>query len=120
MKKHFGHEYFGALKTNHSGTPKVQVEEIMEGWPSGTYLVLECEDLCMFYVAHRYSYKRKFAPSLERGMLDLLNRENHTLPIGLMSMATSRNAILFILIFLAGTFRNQMSLTLATRLDRMN
>ena len=53
-----GHEYFGALKTNHSGTPKAQVEEIMIDWPSGSYLVLECKEVGLFYVGYKYSYKQ--------------------------------------------------------------
>ena len=31
-----GHEYFGALKTNHSGTPKAEAEEITKDWPLGS------------------------------------------------------------------------------------
>jgi hypothetical protein len=43
-KEEFGQEYFGALKTNHSGTPKEEVETLMSKWnPVGSYLVLECE-----------------------------------------------------------------------------
>lgn len=59
LKRKFGHEYFGALKTNHSGTPKAEVEEIMKDWPSGSYLVLECKEVGLFYVGYKYSYKRK-------------------------------------------------------------
>ena len=29
LKGKIGHEYFGALKTNHSGTPKAQVDKVM-------------------------------------------------------------------------------------------
>ena len=58
-KQKFGHEYFGAMKTNHSGTPKEKVEEIMKDWPSGSYLVLECEELGMFFVGYKYNYRKK-------------------------------------------------------------
>ena len=50
---------FGAIKTSHSGTPKADVEEIMKDWPSGSYLVLECEELGLFFVGYKYNYKRK-------------------------------------------------------------
>ena len=45
-----GHEYFGALKTPHSRTPKALVDETMKDLPSGSYLVLECKELGIFYV----------------------------------------------------------------------
>jgi len=35
LKEKFGNEWFGALKTNQSGTPKAKVEEIMKDWPGG-------------------------------------------------------------------------------------
>jgi len=53
------HEYAGILKTNHSGTPKLQVEEIMKDWPAGSYLVLICDELAMMFIGYKYSYKRK-------------------------------------------------------------
>ena len=59
IKEKFGHEYFGALKTNHSGTPKEMIEETMKDWPSGSYLVAECEELKLFIVGYKYSYKKK-------------------------------------------------------------
>ena len=39
VKRRLGHEYFGAMKTNHSGTPKAEVEEIMKD------LKLETKDM---------------------------------------------------------------------------
>ena len=58
-KQKLGHEYFGALKTSHSGTPKDQVENIMKDWPAGSYLILECEDLQLIFIGYKYSYKKK-------------------------------------------------------------
>ena len=58
-KEELGHEYFGAMKTNHSGTPKEDVEKIMKDWPSGSYLVVECDELQLFMVGYKYSYKKK-------------------------------------------------------------
>ena len=60
LKSQYGHEYFGAIKTSHSGMQKADVEEIMKDWPSGSYLVLECEELELFSVGYKYNYKRKF------------------------------------------------------------
>lgn len=54
-----GHEYFGAMKTNHSGVPKEEIEKIMQDWPSGSYIVYECEEIGLFYVGYKYSWKRK-------------------------------------------------------------
>lgn len=59
LKNRYGHEYFGALKTSHSGTPKDPVGGIMQDWPSGSYLVLECEELQLIFIGYKYSYKRK-------------------------------------------------------------
>ena len=58
-KKKFGHEYFGALKTSHSGTPKAEVEDIMKDWPAGSYLVLECKELEPFFVGYKYNYRKR-------------------------------------------------------------
>ena len=55
----FGHEYFGALKTNHSGTPKEEIEKIMDKWNPGSYLVLECEEHGMFILGYKYSHRKK-------------------------------------------------------------
>ena len=57
--KDFGHEGFCALKTNHSGTPKEEMEKIMKDWPSGSYLTVECEELKLFFVGYKYNYKKK-------------------------------------------------------------
>jgi hypothetical protein len=37
-----GHEVIAAVKSNHSRFPKKELEEKMKGYPSGSYLVLEC------------------------------------------------------------------------------
>ena len=54
-----GHEYFGALKTNHSGCPKEEIEAVMKDWPSGSYLVVECKQLKLFMIGYKYSFKKK-------------------------------------------------------------
>ena len=59
VKEKFNHEYFGAMKTNHSGTPKAEVDEIMKEAPAGAYLALECEEHGLFYLGYKYSYKKK-------------------------------------------------------------
>ncbi|CAB9527834.1 unknown protein [Seminavis robusta] len=59
MSEH-GHAYSGAMKTNTRLFPNKEIEEKMEQWPSGSYLVLECHtpnghDL----IAIGYRYNRK-------------------------------------------------------------
>jgi hypothetical protein len=57
-RERFGHEYFGALKTNHSGTPKEEINTIMKDWPLGSYLVVECEELKLFMIGCKYNYRK--------------------------------------------------------------
>ena len=59
LKEKYGHEYFGALKSNHSGTPKEVLEKMAKDWPAGTYIVLRCKELGLFIVAYKYNYKKK-------------------------------------------------------------
>jgi hypothetical protein len=59
MKKELGHECFGVLKTNHAGTPKDELENIMKDWPSGSHLVMECKEHGMFICAYKYSHRKK-------------------------------------------------------------
>ena len=59
LKDKLGNEYFGPLKTVHSGTPKAEIDEIMKDWPVGSYIALECKDAGLFYVGYRYNYKKK-------------------------------------------------------------
>lgn len=59
VKEEFGHEYFGALKTNHSGTPKVEIEKLMEKWNPGSHLVLECKEHGVWIMGYKYSYRKK-------------------------------------------------------------
>lgn len=58
-KTEFGHEYFGALKTNHGGTPKVEIEKIMEKWNPGSHLVLECKEHGLWIMGYKYSHRKK-------------------------------------------------------------
>ena len=59
IKKEFGHEYFGALKTNNSGTPKEELEKLMDKWNPGSYLVLECDEHGMWILGYKYSHRKK-------------------------------------------------------------
>lgn len=65
LKDLFCHEWFGALKTNHSGTPKNEIEKIMKDWPSGSYLVVECEELQLFMVGYKYNYRKNGKSDIE-------------------------------------------------------
>ena len=59
ITEQLGHESFGVVKTNHSGTPKEEIEKIMKDWPSGSYLVMECEEHGLWMIGYKYSYKKK-------------------------------------------------------------
>ena len=59
LKDKLGHEYFGALKTAHSGTPKAEIDEIMKDWPAGSYIALECKDAGLFMLGTNTITKRK-------------------------------------------------------------
>lgn len=59
VKRELGHESFGVLKTNYSGTPKEELEKIMKDWPSGSQLVMECKEHGMFICAYKYSHRKK-------------------------------------------------------------
>ena len=144
IKEKFGHEYFGALKTNHSGTPKEMMEETMKDWPSGSYLVAECEELKLFIVRYKYNYKKKsknevycvmsskllmnvfcnslfqFACSLALGILDPLCLGSHTLLSGLTNFVISSHAKLSVLIASASIFPDQILLMSLTSFDKMN
>lgn len=58
-KNEYGHEYFGALKTNKGGTPKDEIEKLMDKWNAGSYLVMECEEHGLWILGYKYSYKKK-------------------------------------------------------------
>ena len=64
LKDKLGHEYFGALKTAHSGTPKAKIDKITKDWPAGSYIALEYKDACLFYVGCKYKYKKKGKTSI--------------------------------------------------------
>ena len=107
---------------------KGEVEEITKDWPSGSYLVLECKDLELFYVGYNYSYKQnavsvisnfysahhinsltfpvQFGHLLELGTLGLPFLGSPILPNGPTSSAASSNVKSFGLILLASTFSN--------------
>ena len=59
LMNEYGHEYFGALKTNKAGAPKDEIEELMKEWNAGSYLVMECEEHRLWIIGYKYSYKKK-------------------------------------------------------------
>ena len=59
LRNKLGHESFGALKTAHSSTPKAEIDKIMNNWPAGSYLVLECKDTGLFMLGTNTITKRK-------------------------------------------------------------
>jgi hypothetical protein len=59
MINDLGHECFGVVKTNHAGIPKVEIENIMKDWPSGSHLVLECSEAKLFICGYKYSHRKK-------------------------------------------------------------
>ena len=55
-----GHEVIAALKANHSCFPKVEIEEAMEDFPSGSHLVFECKSPAQVdLVAIGYKYNAR-------------------------------------------------------------
>ena len=54
-----GCEFFGPVKTNTSGYPKVEIENIMKDWPSGSWVVLESKEHRLFAVGYKYSLRSK-------------------------------------------------------------
>lgn len=112
----FGHEYFGALKTNHSGTPKEEIEKLMDKWNPGSYLVLECEEKGLWIMGYKYSHRKKseftfiilhssnenltshlvilqFVFSSGVGIVDHQRLESPTWPNGLINMETLDNVL---------------------------
>jgi hypothetical protein len=58
-KEIFGHELFGVVKTNHAGTPKQEIEKIMEKWNPGSYVVMECKEHGLWMLGYKYSHRKK-------------------------------------------------------------
>lgn len=55
------HEYVGAMKTSHKLYPKEQIEEKMQGWPSGSNIVLECQTPTghtLLAIGYKYNQKK--------------------------------------------------------------
>lgn len=52
-----GHEYIGAIKTNHALYPKEEIELLMKNWPSGAYTVWECSPPGKAYKMIAIGYK---------------------------------------------------------------
>ena len=57
-----GHEYVGALKTNHALYPKEGIELIMKEWPSGSYTVWKCQppgkDYSIIGIGYKYNARK--------------------------------------------------------------
>ena len=56
-----GHEVIAAVKSNHSRFPKAELEEKMKGYPSGSYLVLECttpSGVKLLAIGYKYNGKK--------------------------------------------------------------
>ena len=49
-----------AIKTNHSGLPKEEVEKLMEDYPSGAHLVLSAkvDEETLYFVGYKYNKKK--------------------------------------------------------------
>ena len=54
-----GHEFFCPVKTNTAGFSIEKINEWMKDWPSGSYIVLECEEHRLFAVGYKYSLRSK-------------------------------------------------------------
>jgi len=57
-----GHNCVGALKTNTKCFPKVELEENMKDFPSGSCLVLECQppgdDCALLAIGHKHNSRK--------------------------------------------------------------
>ena len=56
-----GHHFIGVIKTNHAGYPKQFLSDTMQGWPSGSHLLLETQtsqeiDLCA--LGYKYNSRK--------------------------------------------------------------
>ena len=91
-KEEFGHEYFGALKTNHSGTPKEEIETLMDKWNPGSYLVLECEEHGMWILGYKYSHRKKGGFTYDFALQHCSN-ENLTLCLAVCVFLGSWNSV---------------------------
>jgi hypothetical protein len=57
-----GHEVITAVKSNHSRFPRFELEEKMKGYPSGSYLVLECttptKQIKLLAIGYKYNARK--------------------------------------------------------------
>ena len=57
-----GHEYIGAVKTNHALYPKEEIEVIMKNWPSGSVAVWKCKpplkDYWIIAIGYKYNARK--------------------------------------------------------------
>jgi hypothetical protein len=56
-----GHEFIGAIKTNHRNFLKQHLEDTMKEWPSGSSLVLECHrpnGVVLLAIGYKYNLRK--------------------------------------------------------------
>ena len=60
LKKNLGFESVFAIKTNHAGLPKEQVETLMEDFPSGSHVLLKgkCEGCVLYFLGYKYNCRK--------------------------------------------------------------
>ena len=80
-----GHEFIGAIKTNHWNFPKQQLEDIMNEWPSGSSLVLECHrpnGVVLLAIGYKYNSRKVlcFVATKDAGMTKLGDPYNAKFP----------------------------------------
>jgi hypothetical protein len=71
-----GHEFIGAIKTNHRNFPKQHLEDTMKEWPSGSSLVLECHrpnGVVLLAILGTSTIRGRFCASLQPRMQEQPN-----------------------------------------------
>ena len=60
LKKELGHESVMAVKTNHSGLPKEELEKLMDNYPSGASVVLKSteNDCVLYFIGYKYNSRK--------------------------------------------------------------
>ena len=96
------HELIGAIKTNTTFYPKEEIQTKMKGWPSGSYLVLECKapETGVDLVALGYKYNAskvltfittKNAGSTTPGLIPIMQNFPTNLGIPMKNCSTTRS-----------------------------
>ena len=60
LKKNLGHESVLAVKQNHSGLPKAELENLMKDYPSGADIVTKAtiDGVVLFFVGYKYNSRK--------------------------------------------------------------